>query len=145
MAIPSRSARRLSEATGARVLVRAHHVAKSEQEDFPGVKDVSNYPHVEDLMAVADVLITDYSSIAYDFDLTGRMVVHFAPDRYSYVKERGMYPDWTYGRNVAESFSQLLLFVAAGLVEERKSLAGNMQRPEVGELSRIVRACALIP
>lgn len=136
---------RLSEATGARVLVRAHHVAKSEQEDFPGVKDVSNYPHVEDLMAVADVLITDYSSIAYDFDLTGRMVVHFAPDRYSYVKERGMYPDWTYGRNVAESFSQLLLFVAAGLVEERKSLAGNMQRPEVGELSRIVRACALIP
>lgn len=135
----------LSEATEARVLVRAHHVAKSKRVNLPGVKDVSNYPHVEDLMAVADVLITDYSSIAYDFDLTGRMAVHFVPDRYSYGKERGMYPGWTRERNVAENFSELLHFVVAGLAEERKVLAGDMQRPEMGGLSQILRASVLMP
>lgn len=136
---------KLSEATEARVLVRAHHVAKPEQEDLRGARDVSNYPHVEDLMAVANVLITDYSSIVYDFDLTGGMVVHFVPDRRSYGKERGLYRDWAQGRNVAENFPELLQFVVDGFAGIRRAPESSPQWPAMDELSRIVLAHALTP
>lgn len=134
---------RLAEATDARVLVRAHHVAKPEKTNFPGVNDVSDYPHVEDLMAVTDVLITDYSSIVYDFDLTGGMAVHFVPDLKSYGKERGTYPDWAQDRNVAENFTELLQIVADGFANGRKLPASSQQRPAMGELVRLVEKHAL--
>nr|WP_286672957.1 CDP-glycerol glycerophosphotransferase family protein [Brevibacterium sp. RIT 803] len=134
---------RLAEATDARVLVRAHHVAKPEKTDLPGVKDVSDCPHVEDLMAVTDVLITDYSSIVYDFDLTGGMAVHFVPDLKSYGKERGTYPDWAQGRNVAENFTELLQIVSDGFANGRIVPASSQQWPAMGELVRLVEEHAL--
>lgn len=77
--------------TGATLLLRAHHVATAQQITTEEVKDVSDEPHVEDLLAVANLLITDYSSVVYDYGITGRPVVFFTPDLQSYVKERGFY------------------------------------------------------
>lgn len=46
-------------------------------------------------MLAADVLVTDYSSIVFDFDLTGRPIVIYAPDLESYRDvERGLYGGW---------------------------------------------------
>lgn len=136
---------RLAEATEARVLVRAHHVANSKHEELPFTLDVSDYPHVEDLMAVADVLITDYSSIVYDFELTGGTAVHFVPDRISYEKERGLYPGWAEGRNVAENFSDLLQFVIDELASEGRAPAAVPSWPAVNQLARMLRARVLKP
>lgn len=134
----------LSNATNARVLVRAHHVARPEKTELLGVHDVSDCPHVEDLMAVADVLITDYSSIAYDFDLAGGMAVHFVPDLEIYAEERGMYPDWARDRNVAENFTELVQLVADGFAGARNVPASGQKRPAMDKLVRLVRAHALI-
>lgn len=134
---------KLAEATNARVLVRAHHVANAEKLDLPGVKDVSDHPHVEELMSVTDVLITDYSSIVYDFDLTGGTSVHYVPDRESYGKERGTYPDWSKGRNVAENFNELLQLIDDCFAGVRTGSASGTQRPEMGELVRLVRENAV--
>lgn len=133
----------LAEATNARVLVRAHHVAKPEKAKLQGVNDVSDYPHVEDLMAVTDVLITDYSSIVYDFDLTGGSAVLFVPDHKHYRKERGMYPDWAKGRNVAENVTELVQLVTDNLTDVRKAPAPSQQMPVMGELVRLVGVHAL--
>ena len=48
----------------------------------------------EELLCVADVLITDYSSILYDYLIYEKPVVLFAPDLKEYEKERGFYIDY---------------------------------------------------
>lgn len=134
---------KLAEATNARVLVRAHHVARAENIELPGVKDVSDYPHVEELMSVTDVLITDYSSIVYDFDLTGGTSVHYVPDRESYGKERGTYPDWAKGRNVAENFTELLNLIDVAFDSVPREATSGNQWPEMDELVRLLKEHAL--
>ncbi|WP_181276321.1 bifunctional glycosyltransferase/CDP-glycerol:glycerophosphate glycerophosphotransferase [Brevibacterium oceani] len=83
--------RKLAEETGATVLTRSHHIAKNRSSKMAGTLDVSAEPHVEDLLAVSDIMVTDYSSVAYDFSLTGRPIVLFAPDEDAYSQERGVY------------------------------------------------------
>lgn len=43
------------------------------------------------LLPAVDVLITDYSSIAFDFALTGGMIAFLAPDQAAYTASRGLY------------------------------------------------------
>ena len=82
---------RFTESVNARVLIRSHHMASLRGVEASNAIDVSSVPHVEDLMAVSDILVTDYSSIAEDFRMTGRPVVRFAPDFAVYQQERGFY------------------------------------------------------
>ena len=53
--------------------------------------DATNYPHVEELMILSDVLITDISSLTYDFATLGRPVIHYFPDIDEYRADRGLY------------------------------------------------------
>jgi CDP-glycerol glycerophosphotransferase len=53
---------------------------------------------VTPVLPAVDVLVTDYSSIAFDFALTGRPIVFLAPDVESYSASRGLYAPY-------ESFS----------------------------------------
>jgi CDP-glycerol glycerophosphotransferase len=64
------------------LLARAHNLAtgRSRMAELPGVHDVSYYPDVRDLYAAADVLVTDYSSVMFDFAITGRPIVLYAYD-----------------------------------------------------------------
>lgn len=84
----------LAEETNSTVLVRYHHMTSSRETNHQQVIDVTKQPFVEELMATADILITDYSSIAVDFALTNKPVIHYVPDLSSYVKERGFYVRW---------------------------------------------------
>ena len=84
---------RLAERLGAAVLMRSHHMNRAGR--VPGVIDVSGYPSVEELMLAADIMVSDYSSIFFDFALTGKPAVVYAPDLASYRDvERGLYGDW---------------------------------------------------
>ncbi|WP_193070087.1 bifunctional glycosyltransferase/CDP-glycerol:glycerophosphate glycerophosphotransferase [Brevibacterium aurantiacum] len=82
---------KLAAQTGAVVLVRAHHVTNSHSCNGESVLDVSAEHHVEDLLAIADIVITDYSSLVFDHRLTGRPLALFTPDICDYRKERGLY------------------------------------------------------
>lgn len=54
---------------------------------FP--EDTDNYAFLN----CADVLVTDYSSVFFDFSLTGKPVILFMYDYEQYMMERGMYMD----------------------------------------------------
>jgi CDP-glycerol glycerophosphotransferase len=56
---------------------------------------VSAHPSVEELMLAADVLVTDYSSIMFDYAILDRPIVIHAPDWEVYVRMRGTYFDLT--------------------------------------------------
>ncbi|HEY7007882.1 MAG TPA: CDP-glycerol glycerophosphotransferase family protein, partial [Jatrophihabitantaceae bacterium] len=52
---------------------------------------VPNDVATNDMLAVTDVLITDYSSIFIDFLATGRPILFFTPDMNDYESSRGLY------------------------------------------------------
>jgi CDP-ribitol ribitolphosphotransferase len=58
------------------------------------VIDASGAPDVNELMLVSDVLVTDYSSVIYEFALLGRPIIFLAPDEGAYDQERGFYFDF---------------------------------------------------
>jgi CDP-glycerol glycerophosphotransferase len=78
------------------VLLRAHNnVSRTvAASTHPRVRDVSRVPDVRELVLAADVLVTDYSSMMFDFAVTGRPIVLFAYDLDRYRDDlRGMYLD----------------------------------------------------
>lgn len=80
------------------LLLRAHPFVVARQglgrELDRFVIDVSGEAELNDLMLVADVLVTDYSSAIYEFALLERPIAFFAPDRAAYELERGFYLDY---------------------------------------------------
>ncbi|WP_330239013.1 bifunctional glycosyltransferase/CDP-glycerol:glycerophosphate glycerophosphotransferase [Streptomyces sp. NBC_00525] len=61
------------------LLVRRHYMVTDRLPDSGTgfVKDVSRYPDVGELMLISDALVTDYSSLMFDFAQTGRpMLFH---------------------------------------------------------------------
>ncbi|HET8672443.1 MAG TPA: CDP-glycerol glycerophosphotransferase family protein, partial [Thermoleophilaceae bacterium] len=91
---------RLGEAAGpdAFVLFRKHPFVEElmpEEEGSGRVRDVSEYPDVTELLAAADVLVTDYSSLMFDFAVLGRPMIFFAYDLDHYERDiRGFYIDF---------------------------------------------------
>ncbi|MDH6110895.1 CDP-glycerol glycerophosphotransferase [Kitasatospora sp. MAP12-15] len=64
------------------LLVRAHSVVHGQVAGAGNgyVWDVSTYPDMAELLLVADVLVTDYSSSMFDFANTGRPILFFTYD-----------------------------------------------------------------
>ncbi|KAB2351553.1 bifunctional glycosyltransferase/CDP-glycerol:glycerophosphate glycerophosphotransferase [Actinomadura rudentiformis] len=80
------------------LLLRAHYFYKPEAEmwDRERVIDVSGHPSVEDLCIASDALLTDYSSIMFDYAvLPDRPIVIFANDWETYKLTRGVNFDLT--------------------------------------------------
>lgn len=62
-------------------------------KDDEFVRDMTNYDCLNDLIIAADILISDYSSIFFDFSITSKPMLHFAYDYDDYSTNRGMYFD----------------------------------------------------
>lgn len=77
---------------GRRVLVRAHHYVESKLAKLGvGFDIVPRSVPTMDLLPGVDVLVTDYSSIFFDFALTRRPIVFYVPDWDVYNDSRGLY------------------------------------------------------
>ena len=59
--------------------------------------DVSDYPDINELMLVSDVLVTDDSSAISEFALVERPMAFFAPDLADYEEERSFFWDFRSG------------------------------------------------
>ncbi len=71
------------------MLVRLHPnvVAKSKGLEYTDtIINASEYSDIQELLAVSDVAITDYSSIMFDFSMYGKKVFIFAKDIEEYKK-----------------------------------------------------------
>lgn len=77
------------------ILLRFHpNVKKIEKNmmDHMGVIDVSNYPDMQELLLLSDLLVTDYSSSLFDFSILNRPIIIYAPDIEEYKRSRGLKP-----------------------------------------------------
>jgi CDP-glycerol glycerophosphotransferase len=78
------------------LLLRLHYLMTDRRpsERGVGVRDVSYHPDVSDLYLAADVMVTDYSSVMFDFAVTGKPMVFYSYDLDRFRDEvRGFYFD----------------------------------------------------
>ena len=77
------------------LLVRAHYLSTAVVP--PGLRgtviDVSGMHDVTPLLLLADALVTDYSSVMFDYALRDRPMIFYTPDLDEYVLRRGTYFD----------------------------------------------------
>ncbi len=86
----------LAAATDSVVLVRGHSrtLQPGRDAEGPRVIDVTRFPDTSQLLLVADALITDYSSVMFDYSVTGKPMFFLVPDLERYRGElRGFYFD----------------------------------------------------
>jgi CDP-glycerol glycerophosphotransferase (TagB/SpsB family) len=80
------------------LLIRGHHLMAGgiKAAAIPGFTvDVTGYPDIGDLLRVTDALITDYSSVMFDFAPAGRPMLFFTYDLEQYRDQlRGFYFDF---------------------------------------------------
>jgi CDP-glycerol glycerophosphotransferase len=76
---------------GHTLLMRAHYFYDgTELPTADNILDVSGHPVIEDLCLAADVLVTDYSSVMFDYAALDRPIVVYAPDWEEYQRVRGV-------------------------------------------------------
>ncbi|MEV1020904.1 bifunctional glycosyltransferase family 2 protein/CDP-glycerol:glycerophosphate glycerophosphotransferase [Streptomyces sp. NPDC050264] len=77
------------------LLVRSHHVYEAPAAHAAGGRliDVTDHPSVESLCLASDALVTDYSSLMFDYACLDRPLVIHADDWEAYEASRGTYFD----------------------------------------------------
>ena len=77
------------------VLFRAHYEINKVLgiEDNGFIYNVSDYSNLNELMKISDILISDYSSIIFDYSILERPIYSYAYDYDEYLEKRGMYID----------------------------------------------------
>lgn len=79
------------------LLVRMHHLI-TDIKDMEEVKgfafNVSNYDDIQELSLLSDILITDYSSVFFDYAVSRKPILFYAYDLKEYAEKlRGFYLD----------------------------------------------------
>lgn len=79
------------------ILLRGHRFHAREAQRAPRgsagarIVDVTDYPEINDLVLASDAAVLDYSSLRFDFSLTGRPMVFLVPDLDRYRGGRGFF------------------------------------------------------
>ena len=130
-------------------LIRSHSLSKgfstpNSQLSTLNYKDVTSYPDMADLLLIADLLITDYSSCAGDFLLTGRPLVlaHFDIKHYE-EQGRSLWVDpLEAGYLVAKNQDELNQILSNLYSYDHKAIADKINRfygtKETGQSSEAV-------
>lgn len=77
---------------GYQVLLRAHHYVEQRAKEINGeLEFLSRSVSTYEAMEKVDLLVTDFSSIYFDFAVTKRPILFFIPDWERYADSRGVY------------------------------------------------------
>ncbi len=97
---PTADVARFAERLGERAVLMARpHYAYGDDPELSDLHqrgrllDVADHPSIEQLYLAADVLVTDYSSVMFDYGVLDRPIIVHAPDWDEYRTRRGTYFD----------------------------------------------------
>lgn len=91
-----------------------------QYRDF--VIDFSDSREINDLLFITDILVTDYSSVIFEYALLKKKIVFYAPDLESYIKDRDFFYDYSryiYG-SLAKSPDELIDAIKNARVDKDK-------------------------
>lgn len=86
----------MARVTDAHVLVRVHYYvrARLDPKDLPtNVTVVPEDIDTNEVLAISDVLVSDFSSVVFDFAALHRPIIRYLTDLERYATERGLYFD----------------------------------------------------
>ena len=119
------------------LLFRAHPVLvdKLDLTSYaPFVINTTSYPDNVDLMIAADILVSDYSGIFFEFGVQDKPMYAFAYDYDEYIKSRQLYVDIKHevpGGNLSEK--DLLKLIKSGLTDEMKAKLNAFRKKYIAE------------
>ncbi|MDD4112285.1 MAG: CDP-glycerol glycerophosphotransferase family protein [Herbinix sp.] len=91
--------------------VKLHPYVKDKM-DYSGYSHIEEFPRkyeTYDFLCASDVLITDYSSIMFDYGVTKNKIILFSYDRDEYLQDRGLYLDLDdLGLPITETVEELI-------------------------------------
>src|SRR5690606_11440098 len=76
------------------ILLRLHYLLSNKMSKMvlpENVINASEYEDIQELYLISDVLITDYSSVMFDYALLGRPMIFYCYDLEEYYYRRGVY------------------------------------------------------
>lgn len=105
--------------------IRLHpHVAAAFRlEETKGVINFSSYPDLDRLLLAADMLVTDYSSVAFDYAVLERPMFFYAYDLESFSRDgRGFYEAYEtlVPGPVARTQEELEQLISSGVFDREK-------------------------
>ena len=73
-----------------------HPFVKTRIDDskYDNLIDLSDYDNINDILLISEMLITDYSSVVFEYSLLERPILFYSPDRDLYKEERDFYYDY---------------------------------------------------
>lgn len=85
--------------------------------------DFSESRDINDLLLITDILITDYSSVIFDYSLLDKPLIYFVYDYEEYNAERGLYfdfNDYIYGEITKNTEELIQAINSKNLMEEKR-------------------------
>ena len=107
------------------------------------ILNATSYPDMQELIVVSDVLVSDYSSVIYDFMISRKPVFIFAKDFDTYPQERNfkqLYFDLPYKicRTEDELFDSIKNFDSAKVEPAIKKFLDNVKSTDNGHASEAI-------
>lgn len=140
-----------------RGLIRLHpNLSNYENkiEISDSVINVTSYPDMQELLAISDICITDYSSCMLEFAVTGKPAFIFASDYDNYKKDRDVYFElnklpFSFAKNNDELIENIMLFDSKKYLIEhskfyRNTLGVFEQKNASKEIANIIRKYLII-
>ncbi|WP_427018383.1 CDP-glycerol glycerophosphotransferase family protein [Pseudarthrobacter sp. P1] len=83
------------DTSGSQFFLKVHQLVYAKALELPEIIPylIPNDVPTNKVLGITDVLVTDYSSIFFDFLTTGRPILFHTPDRANYDEVRGLYRD----------------------------------------------------
>ena len=91
-----------------------------------GIIDCTNYSSINNLLAISDLLITDYSSLFFDFSVLNKPIVFYQYDKEEYESDRGFMfqlEDYVDEKYFVHSEDELY-----SILENADSISDNLRR-----------------
>lgn len=119
------------------VVLRLHYYMSEQRFELMEndlIVDATDYPDMQDLLRLADVLLTDYSSSLWDFSLMKKPAFVYANDLEEYCTERNFYvpiEQWPFPVSVGnESLEKVIL----GFNEDEYAKAVELHHHRLGSV-----------
>ncbi|KTS70059.1 glycosyl/glycerophosphate transferase [Microbacterium testaceum] len=121
----------------AMLLIRSHPLGAGDYtppvpHDRVGTLGSDRVADITPLLPGIDLLVTDYSSLAFDAALVPLPVLFFAPDLEEYTARRGLYGTYAEvaGTDPARTWTDVLAWVGGILNDPTEALAASRRRSE---------------
>ncbi len=129
------------------IFIRSHHLEQVEIKESSRIKYINSdkVSEISDILNIFDLLISDYSSIIYDFLLTDNPIIFLPYDLVDFKNHAGLYFDYDFispgpkpkTQNEFEKELLKLLIDRTYFHKERKALKGDIFEVERDNCKRI--------